>query len=106
MHPDIKTEGNIYHLDSTDIAAIISAWNPHTHNYIPTLLDPADSFGTCMRVAVQLGSRYLGIIESTATRRWMQAKWISLLAQNTTVTPDQVCAYYSGVIHAHVLMLS
>jgi hypothetical protein len=91
VHPEIKTTGNTFILDSSDIAAIIQTWNPNKPAYLPLLLDPEDTAaGFSLRLCVELGYRLLCVITPTESRKWFQTNWMALLVKNLTISQEQV----------------
>jgi hypothetical protein len=90
VHPEIKTSGNTFILDSSDIGTIIRAWNPNNPTYIPVFFDPEDASGFSLRLCVELGYRLLCVITPAESRVWMQNNWLALLVKNLTVKPAEV----------------
>jgi hypothetical protein len=78
-------------LDSSDIAAVIQAWNPNKLSYLPLFLDLENTAtGFSLRLCVELGYRLLCIVTPAESRKWLQTNWMALLVKNLTISQEQV----------------
>lgn len=89
-HPDIRNRGQDFVLDASTISLVLESYSPHPKNFFPILLDLQDDHGFGLRLAVQAGTRFLGIVAVQQSRDWWGKTWLHSLMRQKFISSEQV----------------